>query len=367
VSWIAGGLLRRRFLRLARRTTRETLEQWTKDQRLIAVLTGQFGDYGLPPSRSSFAIHAMVANHYMNGGYYPVGGAAVLARGAIERIESHGGRVLVGATVDRIVADGNRATGVRMEDGRVFLAPIVISDAGAGLTLGHLTRDLGGPIAGLRDRISGLGRSTAHLGLYVGLEGTDEELGLEGTNLWIYPDENHEANIDRFLADPEAPVPLAFVSFPSSKDPDFRNRHPGHSTIDVVTLASWDWFSRWKDLPWKKRGEEYEALKERFARRLLEILFRHVPRAKGALKVYEVSSPLSTRKFAAWERGEIYGLDHTPERFAERGLRPRTPLSGLFLTGQDVCTCGVTGAMLGGALTASAVLGRPVIRSVLEG
>ena len=45
----------------ADRTTREVLEELTADQRLIAVLTAQFGDYGLPPAQSSFAMHALVA------------------------------------------------------------------------------------------------------------------------------------------------------------------------------------------------------------------------------------------------------------------------------------------------------------------
>jgi all-trans-retinol 13,14-reductase len=38
-----------------------------------------------------------------------------------------------------------------------------------------------------------------------------------------------------------------------------------------------------------------------------------------------------------------------------RGLRAKTPVPGLLLTGQDVVTPGVTGAMMGGILTAAAI------------
>ncbi len=53
----------------------------------------------------------------------------------------------------------------------------------------------------------------------------------------------------------------------------------------------------------------------------------------------------------------MYGLDHDPERFRQDWLGPRTSISGLWLTGQDVLTCGVTGAMMAGVLTTTAVVG----------
>ena len=43
---MAGPFLRRRFLAFARRTTRDVLESLTANQRLIGILTTQWGDYG---------------------------------------------------------------------------------------------------------------------------------------------------------------------------------------------------------------------------------------------------------------------------------------------------------------------------------
>ena len=58
----------------------------------------------------------------------------------------------------------------------------------------------------------------------------------------------------------------------------------------------------------------------------------------------------------SYRRGEVYGLRATPARFQVRSLRPKTP--NLYLTGQDVVTLGVAGAMLGGLATASYLLRR---------
>ncbi|MDH3285234.1 MAG: NAD(P)/FAD-dependent oxidoreductase [Acidobacteriota bacterium] len=364
MAWLAGGLLRRRFMRLASRTTRDVLEELTGDQQLIAVLTGQFGDYGLPPSESSFAIHAMVHHHYLKGGFYPIGGAGEIAVHIGHEIEQRGGSILINAEVKRILVEGTRATGVEMIDGRVLRAPIVVSDAGVANTCDRLLGEVGRPLDTLRRHVRSIGPAAAHLCLYLGCRASDDELGTQATNLWIYPDEKHDENIARFLRDPDAPLPLVYVSFPSRKDPSFQERYPGRATIEVLTLGSYDWFKAWEDRPWHRRSEAYEALKQRFSDRLLDALYQHVPQLKGRIDHCELSTPLSTRTFTNYEKGEIYGLKHTPQRFRTRSLKPRTPIRGLYLTGQDVCTCGVTGALFGGTLTASAVLGRNLMSRI---
>ncbi len=359
VAKLVGGAMRRKLERIASRTTREVLEKLTSNQRLIAVLTGQFGDYGLPPARSSFAIHAMVAGHYLRGGYFPVGGASRFAATIVPTIERAGGRVVVRAEVERIIVERGRAVGVRMVDGRELRAPVIVSDAGIHNTFQTLLD----PATPSRERgaFAHLTRSVGHLCLYLGLDRTADELALPRANYWLYPDEHHERNVEAFVADPEAPFPVVYISFPAAKDPSFASRFPGRSTIDVITLAPYAWFARWADSRWQHRGDEYEALKERFTSRLLDRLYQWVPQARGHVIHAELSTPITTRHFAAWERGELYGIDHDPARFRERRLRPRTSIPGLYLTGQDVCSAGVAGALMGGVLCASALLGKDMI------
>jgi len=62
--------------------------------------------------------------------------------------------------------------------------------------------------------------------------------------------------------------------------------------------------------------------------------------------------------------GEIYGIAATPARFALRGLGARTPIPGLYLTGQEAGSLGVVGALYGGVISASAALGRNLISAV---
>ena len=354
-SRVVGPLLRRRYLRWATRTTREVLSELTSNEELVAVLTGQFGDYGLPPSRSSFAIHAAVAGHYLGGAYYPVGGAGAIARAFAPVIEAEGGVLFHSAEVERVLLERGRAVGVRLADGREVRAPVVLSDAGVANTFGRLLPEDALP-ARFASALRAVTPSVGYVCLYVGLRHTDEELGLTGTNLWLYPDEKHDENIARFLADPEAPLPLVYASFPSAKDPSFAERHPGRATIDLITLCPWEWVERWQGTSWMKRGPDYEAFKARLSERLLEALLRHLPQLRGKIDHAELSTPLSTAHFAGHPRGELYGLDHSPARY-RLPLRAETPVRGLYLTGADLVSCGVGGGLMGGALAAAAILG----------
>jgi all-trans-retinol 13,14-reductase len=280
-------------------------------------------------------------------------------------IERAGGTILVGAEVAEVLVDGrNRARGVRMKDGRELRADLVISDAGALNTFSHLVPAGSRDCASIREELQTIAPSAAHLSLYVGLRKRPSDAPLEATNLWIFPGNDHDANVRRFQENAEAEFPVLFISFPSEKDPEFAERHPGRATIEVVTLARYDWFAKFVDQRWKHRGAEYDGLKQRFADRMVAALEKHVPAVRGRIEYSELSTPLSTRHFANHEWGEVYGLAATPKRFQSRALQPRTPIRNLFLTGADAATAGVTGALAGGVLAASAILGRNLMSTI---
>jgi all-trans-retinol 13,14-reductase len=361
---LAGGLMRAPYMRWARRTTREVLESLTSNRELIGVLAAQWGDYGLPPARSSFAVHATIAEHYFAGGSYPVGGAGAIASAIVPQIERNGGIVVTSAEVASVEIEGGKAAGVCMSDGREFRSSLVLSDAGATNTFEHLLPPDLPALVSLRKQLRKLGPSTAHVSLYVGLSQSDAALGLKGSNLWVYPSFDHDANVERSARDMEAPLPVVFISFPSAKDPDFERRHPGKSTIEAITMLPYEAFASWGDARWKRRGDEYEAVKHQLSVRLLAEIERQVPSVAGNIAYTELSTPVTTRHFMNYNQGEIYGISSTPDRFAMRGLGARTPIRGLYLTGQDVSSLGVTGALFGGVISASAALGKNLLSIV---
>ena len=70
---------------------------------------------------------------------------------------------------------------------------------------------------------------------------------------------------------------------------------------------------------------------------------------------HELATPLSTVSYTGHRHGAFYGLDVTPERVTCDALRAKTPISGLYLAGQDVASPGIPGALWGGLLSAASV------------
>ncbi|MEM1263022.1 MAG: NAD(P)/FAD-dependent oxidoreductase [Pseudomonadota bacterium] len=339
------------------RRTYDVLTEITDNPDLIATLCGQWGDMGLPPKRSAFMVHAMIARHYLYGGFYPVGGSWRIADTIIPRIQASGGEVFTYARVNRIVHNGSRVSGVEMQDGHVIDCDTVISAAGVANTFDGLLDKSTASNLGYASERKSLQPSYAHLGVYIGLKDTAGNLDLPKTNFWIYPSNDFDADVAEFENNPDAEFPVVYISFPSAKDPDYQNRHPGTATIEIVAPAPYAWFERWEDSVWGKRGDDYDAFKAKLGERLMEHLYAKLPQLRGRVDYYEVSTPLSTNWFGGYRQGELYGLEHTSERLRSDWLSPRTNLQGLWLTGQDILTCGVTGAMMAGLMTTTAMIG----------
>ncbi|AKO53070.1 FAD-dependent oxidoreductase [Marinobacter psychrophilus] len=351
-------ITKRRAPAFLNKPTRQVLESLTSNQELIAVLTGQWGDNGLPPAQSSFIIHALIARHYLHGGYYPIGGASEMAKTIMPVIQKSGGQVFTYADVTRILIENGKAVGVTMADGEEVRAPLVISNAGVFNTFNTLLPKTAPSWDYYQDKLTTVERSMASNCLYIGLKDTAENLGLPKTNYWIYPGPHYEQQVQDFMDDPDAnDIPLTYISFPSAKDPSFAERYPGRATIEIVAPGPFEWYAEWAGKTWGKRGDDYETKKEKYAQRLLTKLYQKFPHLEGKVDYYELSTPLSTHHFCRYSQGEIYGVAHTPDRFEQDWLKPKTRIPGLYLTGQDIMTCGVVGAMIGGLLTAVAVSG----------
>lgn len=339
------------------KSTYDVLRGLTDNERLIAVLTGQWGDQGLPPKQSVFMTHSLIARHYLRGGYYPVGGAWKIADSIIPQIQQSGGEVFTYADVDNIIINNGKAVGVTMADGTLIYAPKVISSAGVVNTFTKLLPEAVSRQTGYFELVQQLQPSHAYIGMYIGLQGTAEELGLPKTNLWVYPNEKYDETVAAFIEDPNAPLPVVYLSFPSAKDPDYQRRWPGTSTIEIVAPCHYETFEPWRNTGWGKRGDAYDQLKTRYSERLLEVLYQQLPQLRGKVDYYETSTPLSNAYFCRYERGECYGLNHDLRRFQQVWLRPKTKIPGLYLTGQDIATCGVVSAMIAGLFTAMSILG----------
>ena len=362
-------------------TALSLVQRLTRNKDLQTVMLYCWGDYGTQPSRTNFIMQSLLNRHFLKfGAHYPVGGASEVALNMIPVIERAGGKVLVRARVREILTKGGRAIGVRVgKEGKDYvdvMAPIVISNAGLYNTFQELLHPQVAVRSYYHTICKTLKPGNAAMNVFLGLNKNAEELVLPKQSTWAFTTNTKcTSDVDKYFTQTaseamDSEVPLLFISFPSSKDPEWRN-HPGRSdkaTCAIVTLASWEWFKEWKESTVKKRGDDYEEIKKSIGDQMIEQTCQLFPQLRDCIDFIDIGSPVTNTHYLGQPHGEIYGLDHSIERFDPllvSRLRPKTDIPGLFLTGQDVLMCGFTGAMFGGLLAAMQVTGRNVMTDLV--
>eukprot|EP01080_Neovahlkampfia_damariscottae_P003097 gene3097-5267_t len=334
-------------------------------QELMFTLCYLSGDHGsLPTDKDSFIIQCMVSKHYTrNGGWYPIGGPGEIAETIIPIIESTGGKCLVKAKVEKILVKNNKAYGVVTSKGQEIKANLVISDAGVFNTYEKLldqkiTKKLNLPL----DKIE---PGMTHFYLFVGFDKSAEELKLPTANYWIHNSYDHR-DISKYRDGDADDIQWEhsgyFISFPSSKDPTYKHRYPNKSTCVVVAEANYEWVKEWSDRRVKQRGGDYEKFKEEVQKNLLETLLKYFPQVKDNIKFMNVGTPLTNEFYLNSHHGSSYGLKYSSQNDY---FKPKTPIDGLYLTGQDIVSMGFSGAV-GGAMLCHAALTGDDIGSKLK-
>lgn len=354
--------------RYARATYQELLDPMIADPLLKAVLAGQGGDYGLPPSRASAMIGLAVLDHYLGGAYFPVGGSRAIRDAFVRGIERRGGVLKRNHAVARVLVRGGRAEGVRCANGEEFFADAVISNADATMTY----RELVGVehlSAGMRRKTEKMRLSVASVTMFIGTDLDVAAAGMTDANIWHYS----SIDLDRAyepLRRGEIPRDdFFFLSSPSLKDPESTDKAPpGHSTLELVTLVPFEPFARWEGTRTQKRGDDYDAFKEKLTDRYLGCVERYVPGIRDHVKVLELGTPVTNATYAAAPRGAIYGPEHSPDQMGPWRYPMKGAIPGLFLCGSSTIGAGIVpGAVSGhtaGKLAAAATRGSRVSLSV---
>ena len=349
--------------RYAGRSLRDVLEEITDDGVLAGLLAGPWMDTGAPPDRASFLLGACVARGLAReGGAYPVGGSQEMAKRLVPVITAAGGRVLVRARVEEILVDSpsGKTTGVRLADQSVVPCKRVISSIGYHNTFGKLVPEEATTLFGIPRRLP-VRDSCGWVMANIGLRGSAEELGLTCTNLWYHPTREGGdmfGAVDDFMTDPMNPDhdPMVMITFPSIKAREGEQAKRDKTTCQMLCMAEHAWFEEYSDLPTRKRGAEYKAAKRAWGERFVELLLRFYPQLEGRIELLDVSTPLSIEHYLGSHGGGAVGLDQSPERFTDWRVADwvdsRTPIEGLWLTGQDTVTCGQPIVQAAGLITA---------------
>jgi all-trans-retinol 13,14-reductase len=378
-------LLDRGFYKYASQTTvKEVVEKVTDNPDLRYILEYMSAFTGTPPSEAPFAMHAQIFDSHQRGVYFPVGGPGQIPEKVNRAIKASGGEIRVNSRVTRILVDKGVVAGVELTNGKKIWTKRVISDAGYVLTFQCLLPEEYQHLHAEPNSLKSPSLRTGMTGLllHVGLKGDhDEDFGLPRHNLCVTPDGDIEKGLSRMpkslpsiLAKDPEDLDL-FITSPCVKDRKWREEFPGKTTLEIFTQISWEAFEDMIDDEGNIKAEECEKY-NRFKNMFGQVVWTRTRQAlvaagASATKLpeklqdadfFQVRTPIAFAHFLGSDRGSFFGLVHDQSRFHPKHfyltLRPDcAEIPGLYLTGQDIATAGMVGAMMGGYLCAAKVLG----------
>ena len=274
---------------------------------------------GLPASGTSGAEMAfMFAEWYKPGVVldYPVGGSGALVDALVRGLEKFGGKLLLNAHVDRVLVEGDRATGVKLKHGNTIKATkAVISNASVWDTLKLIPHDAL-PKSFVRERAE-TPECESFMHLHLGIDATDLPSDLQC----------HYIIVNDWQQGVTAPQNVVVVSIPTVLDPSLAP--PGKHAIHVYTPGN-EPYELWQGM--ERNSEEYKLQKKARAEIMWQGLERIVPDIRERTEVELVGTPLTHSRYLRRHHGS-YG----PAIEAGKALFPgaNTPLSGLLCCGDS--------------------------------
>lgn len=106
--------------------------------------------------------------------------------------------------------------------------------------------------------------------------------------------------------------------------------------------------------------------REAFARTLIRKASARFPELEQAVDQFWTSTPETWERFTGTPGGSAYGILKESGQLSLCVVSPRTPLPGLFLTGQNLGLHGILGVSYTAVRTCSVILGADVINELFN-
>ncbi|HVQ87807.1 MAG TPA: phytoene desaturase family protein [Actinomycetes bacterium] len=293
-------------------------QQHLTDPRLRMYFERYATYAGSDPRNAPAALAVIPFVEQTFGAWHIEGGLAQLSAALYERCLQQNVTFNFGSAVSQVVVDGGRAVGVRLTDGQVLSANIVVSDADAGQLYNELIDDKSANR--VRRRLNRVAPSVSGFVMLLALRDTTPAMQ---HHTILFPSD-YDAEFDAIFGRNPRPVvdPAVYICRPGD-----RTMHPdGHESWFVLVNAPRNGPQRGVD--WRAPG-----VADQYADHLLQVMADRGFDVRDRLLWREIRSPAWLEDASLTPGGSIYGTSSNGSRAAF--LRPsnRSPIPGLFLVG----------------------------------
>jgi len=320
------------LFKLNQKTWGEMVDARITNQKLKAIVSAQWGYYGLPPSKLSCFYYAMPFMGYLtHGGFYPKGRSQTISNALSTYITQHGGTVLLKTKVRKIVVKDRTATGVVTNKGKTYTARAVVSNANPFDTF-HTMMDKKELLTDYEAQWQKYSVSLSCFQVFLGLkEDLVRKHGIADSEIFIETSYDLEESYRGAVA-ADVEHGGVGVTLYDAINPDYSPK--GKNTINLLTLQGYGPWETFEKDYFAGRKSEYNRAKKKMAEVLIQKAEKSIlPGLSKAIEVCEIGTPLTNLRYTGNYRGAIYGWDQTVTNSGSNRVGHSTPVKNLYLAG----------------------------------
>lgn len=331
---------------------KETIDQFTQNEKLKAVLAGSNFLYAGIADKSPFYVHALSVNSYIQSSWRCINGGSQITKQLLKQLKKHGGEFYKYKEVTHFSVEDNKVTSAKMKDGTEVFGTYFISNIEPKTTLKMVGEE--NFRKSFYSRIQSLEGVISAFSLYIVFK--PKTFKYINHNFYHFKDSSEVWTAHVYDDDSWPKAYMASMNA-SKKENEF---------ADGMTFIT---YMKYDDLlPWvntfnttaeeNDRGESYDKFKSRKAARFLEEIEIKFPGIKDCIKSVHTSTPLSYRDYIGGHNGNMYGYVKDSNNPMKTFIAPKTKLDNLYLTGQGINMHGVLGVTIGAVVTCSEIVGK---------
>lgn len=312
--------------------------------KLQALLAGQSGDYGLPPSKIALITHTSLVWDYSEGAYYPQHHFKDLVDTVVSVITDGGGVVKYSTPVEQIEVENHRVKSVTA-GGETYQADIAyISDLDPKLTVKLMGNSQAISQQEYR-RLTNYEYSASAFNIYLGLDSrfAPQSYGLGNWNIWYYPhsdlNQAYQHQIDGNLEHP-----WIFLSCPTLKSREPGMAPEGHHVLEITTVCPYKPFQELHETD----AKAYKAQKRVVYQQIMTSVRDLIPDIDKYIRMKILGTPTTSEYYLGQPEGNMYGANLIPQQIGLNRLGYKTELPNLFFVGATAGYPSVPGVISNG-------------------
>jgi len=316
-------------------------------KRAQDILNAYWCYIGIPTSRINFTFYAAMHYYFLiRKAYIPKNRSHGYTAALESVIRENGGKILYNSKVSKILSDDGQIIGVETTKGDNLKTNHIISNASPTLVYNNLMFPKNAVPERALKTVNARRHAISCFVVYLGLNASAKELGIENYSYHIYDTSNSEEIYESFktLNPPKAQATVCLNNVLPECSPPY---------TCILTITAFFLPEAWKNV----KPEDYFNLKNKIARHLINTFeFATKTSIRDYIEEIEIATPQTLARYTGTFGGSAYGYETDPwDSFMPRLMEMSNEkyLEGLEFCGGFSANCqSYTNALLSGQIAA---------------